>query len=174
MSTKNNQTNYDGSNRNESNRVSLWERYFTKEVGIEFKTCLYFFAFLFYYCTYRICVGLMDASILHMAEMIFLNYAMCYVQVFLLWNFDEAERIGGKEVFAILLCTALYTLAATLLHWFDQNAYVIMGFAAYVIFMYLCMFWVYWYRRRIDEKILNEELLAFKKKQAEEKVQHNG
>lgn len=28
-------------------KLSLWELYLTKEIGIEFKSCLYFFAFLF-------------------------------------------------------------------------------------------------------------------------------
>ena len=57
-------------------RVSLWERYLTKEIGIEFKACLYFFAMLFFYCMYRVCIGQYYASILHMAEMIFLTYAV--------------------------------------------------------------------------------------------------
>ena len=56
-------------------KVSLWERYLTKEIGIEFKACLYFFGVLFYYCTYRLCIGVTVAEILHMAEMIFLTYA---------------------------------------------------------------------------------------------------
>ena len=57
-------------------KVSLWERYLTKEIGIEFKACLYFFGVLFYYCTYRLCIGVTVAEILHMAEMIFLTYAV--------------------------------------------------------------------------------------------------
>lgn len=28
-------------------KVSLWERYLTKEIGIEFKACLYFSEFFF-------------------------------------------------------------------------------------------------------------------------------
>lgn len=29
-------------------KLSLWERYLTKEIGIEFKACLYFYAILFF------------------------------------------------------------------------------------------------------------------------------
>ena len=78
-------------------KPTLWERYLTKEIGIEFKACLYFFALLFFYCTYRLCVGLMVADILHMAEMIFLAYIVGYIQGFLLWNFDEADALRKKE-----------------------------------------------------------------------------
>ena len=35
--------------RNQEEKPSLWERYLTKEIGIEFKACLYFFAFLFWF-----------------------------------------------------------------------------------------------------------------------------
>ena len=65
-------------------KISLWERYLTKEIGIEFKACLYFFAILFFYCVYRLCIGNIMAEILHMAEMIFLTYVIGYIQVFLL------------------------------------------------------------------------------------------
>ena len=43
-----------------------------------------------------------------MAEMIFLAYIIGYVQVYLLWNFDEADTIGRKEVLGISICTAIY------------------------------------------------------------------
>ena len=78
-------------------KTTLWERYLTKEIGIEFKACLYFFAILFFYCMYRILTGSLDASIIHMAEMIFACYIIGYIQVYLLWNFDEAEALGLKE-----------------------------------------------------------------------------
>ena len=59
--------------KSDKKKVSLWERYLTKEIGIEFKACLYFFGVLFYYCTYRLCIGVTVAEILHMAEMIFFD-----------------------------------------------------------------------------------------------------
>lgn len=146
----------------ENNHVSLWERYFTKEIGIELKACLYFFAILFYYCCYRVCTGMRDASILHMAEMIFSTYVIGYLQVFLLWNFDEAEHLKKKELFGIALCSLLYTLLSWFLNWFQHNVIVVIGFCGYVIFMYFCVFWIYKARRKIDNKLLNESLSQFK------------
>lgn len=142
--------------------VTRWERYLTKEIGIEFKACLYFFALLFYYCCYRALCGIYDASILHMAEMIAATYIIGYVQVYLLGNFDEAEKFGLKEALSTLLCTVLYTGVSYWLDWFDGKKAVILGFAAYIAVLYVCVYLLYRIRRKIDEKILNEELKLFK------------
>jgi len=152
---------------NSKKKVSLWERYLTKEIGIEFKACLYFYAILFYYCVYRVICGIWDASIIHMAEMVLLTYAIGYVQVYLLWNFDEAEQIGIKEVIGAVICTVIYTLVAAFGGWFNGNIWVILGFAAYILFAYACIFLVYKTRRNIDEKILNDELSLFKARNRE-------
>ena len=149
-------------------KPTLWERYLTKEIGIEFKACLYFFALLFFYCTYRLCVGLMVADILHMAEMIFLAYIVGYIQVFLLWNFDEADDLGKKEWLGIIVCTVLYVAVSYVCGWFDKNIYVTIGFAGYVIFLYFCVFLVYKCRRKIDDKILNSDLELFKTRSEKE------
>ena len=69
-------------------KPSLWERYLTKEIGIEFKACLYFYALLFFYCVYRVCVGSTVAEILHMAEMIFLTYIVGYVPDISVYDFS--------------------------------------------------------------------------------------
>lgn len=143
-------------------KPTLWERYLTKEIGIEFKACLYFFALLFFYCTYRLCVGLTAADILHMAEMIFLAYIVGYIQVFLLWNFDEADDLGKKEWLGIIVCTSIYVAVSYVCGWFDKNIYVTIGFAGYVVFLYFCVFLVYKCRRKIDDKILNSDLELFK------------
>lgn len=143
-------------------KPTLWERYLTKEIGIEFKACLYFFALLFFYCTYRLCVGLTVADILDMAEMIFLAYIVGYIQVFLLWNFDEADDLGKKEWLGIIVCTSIYVAVSYVCGWFDKNIYVTIGFAGYVVFLYFCVFLVYKCRRKIDDKILNSDLELFK------------
>lgn len=142
-------------------KISLWEHYLTKEIGIEFKACLYFYCILFFYCLYRLIVGSFEANIIHMAEMIGLTYIMGYVQVYFLFNFDEGERLGVKEICAMLLCSLLYAAASFLFKWFDQNPAVSVGFAFYMIFAYVCAFLVYKSKREIDEKILNEELRVF-------------
>lgn len=150
------------------NKPSLWERYLTKEIGIEFKACLYFFAMLFFYCMYRLCVGLTVADIFHMAEMIFLAYVIGYLQVFLLWNFDESDELGKKEILGIAVCTAIYVTVSYFGSWFDKNIYVTIGFAFYVIFMYVCVYFVYKCRRKIDDKILNYDLEMFKSRSEKE------
>ena len=149
-------------------KPNLWERYLTKEIGIEFKACLYFYALLFFYCIYRLCVGLSVAEILHMAEMILLTYIMGYIQVYLLWNFDESDHMGKKEMFGVFVCTVLYTAASYAGNWFDRNRYVTIGFAAYVIFLYVCVYFVYKCRRIIDDKILNYDLALFQTRSARE------
>lgn len=150
------------------NKPSLWERYLTKEIGIEFKACLYFFALLFFYCVYRLCTGFKVAEIWHMAEMIFLTYIVGYIQVFLLWNFDESDELGKKEILGISICTMIYTAVSYFGNWFDKNIYVTVGFAGYVIFLYVCVYFVYKCRRKIDDKILNYDLELFKTRSEKE------
>ena len=90
-------------------KLTIWEAYLTKEIGIEFKACLYFFAILFYYCVYRMVCGIFDASIIHMAEQILTCYVICYLQVYLFGNFDEADKLRGREIAGMIICPGLYT-----------------------------------------------------------------
>ena len=145
----------------DNRKVSLWELYLTKEIGIEFKACMYFFAFLFYYCMYRVLGGVYDASILHMTELILACYIIGYIQVYLLWNFDEADKLGGKEIFAMILCTAVYCGLSYLFNWFDKNLLATALFAAYILLVYFCVYLIYKYKRQIDDKKLNEDLKLF-------------
>ena len=145
-------------------KVSAFERYLRDEIGIEFKACLYFFAMLFFYCVYRVIGGVYNASILHMAEMIFMTYGMGYLQVYVLSNFDEAEHLGKKEMCYLVLCSLLYTGASWLLGWFERHVWWTVGFLCYTLFEYVGAFWVYSVRRKIDEKLLNEELQAFQER----------
>lgn len=146
----------------DNKKPTLWELYLTKEIGIEFKACLYFFALLFFYCVYRIINGIYDASILHMTELIFTCYIIGYIQVYLLWNFDEADNLGTKEVFGMVLCTIVYTFLSFLFNWFDKNILVSFLFGAYILLSYFCVYLIYKYKRIIDDKKLNEDLELFK------------
>lgn len=146
----------------DNKKPTLWELYLTKEIGIEFKACLYFFALLFFYCVYRIINGIYDASILHMTELIFTCYIIGYIQVYLLWNFDEADKLGTKEVFGMVLCTIVYTFLSFLFNWFDKNILVSLLFGAYILLSYFCVYLIYKYKRIIDDKKLNEDLELFK------------
>ena len=144
-----------------NNKLTLWERYLTKEIGIEFKACLYFFAILFFYCVYQMFQGVFEASMLHMAEMILSCYIIGYVQVYCYKNFDEADSLGVSEWMGIIACTCFYTLLSYFLEWFDKNWWWTLGFMAYVIFMYVCVYFIYKSKRRIDDKKLNEDLRLF-------------
>jgi len=145
-------------------KITLPERYLTKEIGIEFKACLYFFCILFFYCVYRMALGEMEASILHMTEMIFLTYGMGYVQVYLLSNFDEGETLKGREAFYILICSLIYAGVSFLGRWFERNIVMSMAFALYMMLAYVCAFLVYKFKREIDAKLLNEDLKAFQER----------
>ena len=153
-------------------KVSLWERYLTREIGIEFKACLYFFAILFFYCMYRLLTGSMEAGIIHMAEMILACYIIGYVQVYLLWDFDEAEIPATKEAIGVAVCTLCYGALSYFLKWFDGKILVTLGFAAYMIVTYICVIIIYRTKRRIDDKKLNEDLAMFKTEH--KKVQDKG
>lgn len=142
-------------------KLSLWERYLTNEIGIEFKSCLYFFAILFFYCMYKVINGSMEANIIHMAEMIFSCYIICYLQILVFWNFDEADRLGLKECVGMVICTLIYTLVSFIGGWFDKKIVPSLIMAAYIVIMYLCVFFIYKTKRRIDDKKLNEDLKLF-------------
>ena len=145
----------------DENIAELIELYLTKEIGIEFKSCLYFFAILFYYCMFRLCTGSLSAEILHMAEMIFTAYIIGYVQVYLFGNFDEAEELRLREWIGIIVCTGVYLTVAFFGKWFSGNLYVLLGFGAYLLLTYFCVFLIYRSKRRIDDKKLNEDLKLF-------------
>ena len=145
----------------DNKKPTLFELYLTKEIGIEFKACLYFFSYLFFYCVYRIINGVYDASILHMAELILICYAIGYVQVYLLWNFDESERLGCREVLGMIICTVVYCGASWFCNWFVKDILVTLLFAGYILLVYFCVFLIYKYKRLIDDKKLNEDLKLF-------------
>lgn len=144
---------------------TLLERYLHQEIGIEFKACLYFFCILFFYSIFRITGGNWEASIIHMAEMILTTYAMGYLQVLALSNFDEGEKLGLREVGYILLCTGMYTLVAALGKWFDGSVWMLAAFFCYMVLVYVCAFLVYKIKRDLDTRVLNEELKAFQEGQ---------
>ena len=150
-----------GEKKKNNSHVTLWELYLTKEIGIEFKACLYFFAFLFFYCVVRLIGGVYVADMLHMAEMILACYVIGYIQVYLLWNFDEADSLGGKELLGMVICTAVYSVLSYVFKWFDRNLTATFIFVAYVLLCYICVYFIYKSKRYIDDKRLNEDLRIF-------------
>ena len=144
--------------------ISKWESFLAKEIGIEFKACLYFYCILFYYCIYRLTLGSFHADILSMAEMILTTYLMGYLQVYMLSDFDESDTLHAKGWISLIFCSLLYTGVAYLGRWFclDTAAYV--AFFFYMVFAYFCAFLVYKLKRIIDEKHLNQDLKAFQER----------
>ena len=142
-------------------KLPIWEAYLTKEIGIEFKACLYFFAILFFYCCYKVMNGIWDAGIIHLAEMIFTCYIIGYIQVYLFRNFDECDQLEIREYAGIAVCTFLYCVVSYLGRWFDRNLPATLLFALYLLITYICVIFVYRSKRRIDDKQLNEELRMF-------------
>ncbi|MGN0395208.1 MAG: DUF3021 family protein [Coprococcus sp.] len=155
--------------KKKSNNISVWQRYLTVEIGIEFKACLYFFCLLFFYSIYRIIGGSFEASIIHMAEMIFTTYVMGYVQVFLMSNFDESERLRAKEIIYIIICSFIYVFVATFTGWFDRRLKISIIFFFFMIFVYICSFLICKIKRDIDAKILNEDLKSFQRRNHHER-----
>ena len=147
-----------------TNGLTKLERYLLEEIGVEFKACIYFFCYLFYYSMYKLLGGNTSASIIHMAEMIFLTYGMCYLQIYIMKNFDEGEEFKTRELLLSMVCSGIYTLVSWLGGWFDGNVPATVGFFLYVILVYICGFLVYKIKRRLESKALNEDLKAFKER----------
>lgn len=144
-------------------RGERFRKYLNTEVQVEYKACLYFFCILFFYCCYLLFQNVYAASILHMAEMIFCTYAMGYVQICLLGNFDEAERFGIKELLSAIGCVAVYAFLSYACGWFDKKIGVTIGFAAFLLLGYGCLFLVNRIKRGAETRELNEMLEAYKK-----------
>lgn len=147
-------------------KMEKFKKYLAQEIGIEFKACLYFFVILFFYATYRVTDGSLEASIIHLAEMILSTYIMGYMQVLFMRNFDEAERFGVYEAVASLICTLIYTSLSYLFGWLDKKIGVTALFSGYILLAYVCAFLVYKVKREVDTMQLNEELEDFKKKRS--------
>lgn len=146
-----------------SKKLDKFRHVLLTEAGIEFKACLYFFAILFFYCMYRITQGSFQADMLIMAEIILTTYVMGYVQVYLLRNFEESDRLGGFEWMASILCSLIYVGVSLLFSWFDRNWLPELLFFGYVMLCYLSVFCIYYVRRHWDTEELNLELESFKK-----------
>lgn len=133
------------------------------EVGIEFKACLYFFVILFFYCVYRMLQGSFQADMLVMAEIILTTYVMGYIQVFLLRNFEESDKLGAFELLASIGCSLVYVGVSFLFGWFDKKGVPALLFFGYMMLCYISIYCIYYVRRHWDTEELNLELESFKK-----------
>jgi len=154
-----------------SGKTALWKRLLAAEIGIEFKASLYFLCILAYYCIYRIACGSTQADIIHMTQMVLATYIMGYIQVYLLSNFDEGDELKIREIIYLILCSLTYTIVACCGKWFDGKLGVCIGFFCYIMFAYACAFFIYKFKRTMDEKKLNADLKSFKERKC---VNENG
>lgn len=137
-------------------------RYLSMEIGIEYKACLYFFVILFFYAIYRVVIGVYEASLLHMLEMICATYGMGYLQVLALGNFDEAEGLSAGWLCKDALCSALYVGISALGGWFDGNGTATAVFGVFCIVMFFCGYLANRLKREIDTEQLNVMLQQYK------------
>ena len=147
--------------------MSKWEKFLSAEIEIEFKASLYFYTILFFYFAYRLLSRSLSASIIIIIEMILTAYIMGYIQVFLLGNFDEAEKFTWREAVKIFCCSLIYTSISYLGGWFERSLRIT---AVYLVFMfacYGCVYWLYCVRRAICTKQMNKELAEFKRQKSE-------
>ena len=150
-----------------THKVSLSKRLLralTVEVDIELKACLYFFCILFYYSMYRLAIGSDSALLLHMTQMILDVYVMGYAQYYLMNRFDQGENFGAREIVYMLVCVAVHVGCSVLFNWFGKNLWVTVGFAVYLLVVYVSVFLVYKVLRMRDGKALNEDLRAFQER----------
>lgn len=141
--------------------IKLWQRLLSDEITVEFKSCLFFFCILFFYCCYRLVQHNTQADIFHMLEMILLSYGMCYFQLYCLDSFEEGVQINLLSFIKIFLCSGIYVLASFIGNWFEKNLIATISFFIYLLFAYFCFLFVNRFKRQYDEKILNEELQVF-------------
>ena len=146
-----------------SNFIRGFKKYFSVEIAIEYKACLYFYAIVFFYCVCLALKGRFQADVLHMCEIILTTYLMGYLQVYLLDNFDEAETLGKREAVYILICTAIYTTASYLFGWFGRSPIATLIFFGFIAFAYWCVYLINKIKRNIDTENLNDMLDQYKK-----------
>lgn len=153
--------------KNKESRNGIFKENFLRflgaEIWIEYKACLYSFCMMVFYCFYLLCGGIYQASILILAEMVFAAYFMGYVQVYLLKNFDESDRLGKREIWSVLFCSFVYTLISFVLAWFDKSLPATGLFFLFMLFSFGCVCMVNRMRRAYDTRNLNKMLEEFKK-----------
>lgn len=139
------------------------ERFLLKELGIEFKAALYFYSMFFFYLAYKIWCGNIQGNLLVLVEMIAITYIMAWLQMVLLGNFDEAEKIDLFVIIKSICSSVVYAGISYLGNWFDRNLIVTIIYFVFMILCYGCVYWAYSFRRIVSTKEMNEELQAFKR-----------
>ena len=150
--------------------IKALKKALSNEIAIDFRACVYFFCVVLFYCAVRVSKGIFYVKILTLAEIVLVNYLICYVQTYLFKDFDESDRIGSNEIAGILMCTFLYVASSLLFGWFDGSEWLTALFALYIIFTYVCVILCYIVKRKLDTMQLNKLLDNYK--QNEGRDQH--
>ena len=141
---------------------ALFKTILLHEIDIDFKSLTYFFCVPFFCSVVRLFHGIHSIPLLTLAEILLTNYVICYIQTYLLRNFDESERLGASEIIGTAVCTALYTAVGLLLAWFDRSLLLTLLFAAYMVLCYISVILCHIIRRRLDTRQLNRLLESYK------------
>ena len=144
------------------------EKYLTRKIGVEIKCCVMFFMLLCFYAGYRLICGFREADIFHMIEMVLLAYLLGWLQLLMGSDFDEVDRLGGKDWAVVAGGAAVYSLASFVLGWFEKDLTVTFLFAVYMVIAYLGIFLIHKIKRVIDAKLLNNDLQRFQKRENKE------
>ncbi len=142
--------------------MTKFEKFLADELGIEFKAAMYFYTMFFFYFVYQLSRGNWQADLWVLMQMMATTYIMGYIQVFLLGNFDEAERVTWQVVMKVICGALVYTCISYIGKWFDRNLTVTLIYFVFMIGCYGCAYWVYSFRRSVSTKKMNEELNMFK------------
>ncbi|MEX2803541.1 DUF3021 family protein [Streptococcus sp. H31] len=141
-----------------------WQRIFSKEVTIEYKTGVYSMCALVFIAFYECWQASYQISIFYLFELIFLAYFLAYLQVYLFHNFDEAEKLSGWGLAGLLVSSCIYGLCGLLLGWFDGSWAVSLLFTLFMAVCYLSVFAANKIKRRIDSQRLNQLLENYKER----------
>lgn len=150
--------------------MTKFEKFLVDELGIEFKAAMYFYTMFFFYVVYQLSKGIWQADLLVLLQMIATTYIMGYIQVFLLGNFDEAERVTWQVVMKVIGGALVYACISYIGKWFERNLTVTLIYFAFMIGCYGCVYWVYSFRRSVSTKKMNEELNMFKEQKKSKMV----
>lgn len=146
-----------------SNWREYVEKYLSREIRIEYKTCLYFSCILFYYFIYLIIDGVYLARIIYMCEMILAAYFTGYVQEYIFHNFDEADHLNRYVFGKMVLCSGFYTAVSYIFCWFGRHLAAEVIFYLYMMLVYAFVYLFHKLKRAADTKNLNKMLEEFKK-----------
>lgn len=141
-----------------------WEAYLSREISIKYKAGLYSLCHLFYCACYLLWQRIYYIGLLQIAEITLLAYLICNLQVYVLKNFDEGDRISASGIMSAVFCSLLYILAVHMMNWFDRSWAAAFGFGAYQLFCYYCIYLINKIKRRIDSRYLNQLLQEYKER----------